>query len=33
MFDCDYAHLDYGLAESAYEDFYIPVALFLEGKN
>ena len=33
IFDCDYAHLDFALAESAYEDFYIPVALFLEGKN
>ena len=28
----DFSHLDYGLAKSAYEDFYIPLVNFLDEK-
>lgn len=33
IFDSDYSHLDYGLVESAYEEFYIPLVQFLENEH
>lgn len=33
IFDCDFSHLDYGFAESSYEEIYIPLVLFLESKK
>ena len=33
LFDTDFAHLDYGMAESAYEEFYIPLISFIERKD
>jgi lysosomal acid lipase/cholesteryl ester hydrolase len=32
FFDSDYAHLDYGLAKSAYKDIYIPIVNYLDEK-
>jgi hypothetical protein len=31
--DLSNLHLDYGMAESAYEEFYIPLISFLEKKD
>lgn len=32
IFESEYAHLDYGMAESAYKDFYIPLVDYLDKK-
>ena len=32
LFDIEYSHLDYGMAESAFNDFYIPMVNFLDEK-
>jgi lysosomal acid lipase/cholesteryl ester hydrolase len=32
LFDIEYSHLDYGMAESAFNDFYIPMVNYLDEK-